>query len=198
MSFKFAIALTGGIGTGKSTSVSLFKLNGFRVIDADSIAHETLQNESNQIERLFGKEFVIDGIVDRKSLGKLIFRDKDAKKSLENLLHPKIFEKISLQSRDLDRFEFPYLIDIPLFFERKIYPIENSILIYAPRNIQIERVIKRDSLSQEDAENRVNSQMDIEKKRELASFVIENSSSLGSLQKEIERVTKIVKSLKFN
>jgi dephospho-CoA kinase len=197
MAFKFAVALTGGIGTGKSSAVSLFKLQGFRVIDADSIAHETLQNEAEEIEKLFGKEFLIDGVVDRKALGKLIFSDKKSKKELENLLHPKIFNRIEAESVRLDQFRFPYIIDIPLFFERGIYPVENSIVIYAPRELQIQRVIKRDSLSEDETIQRVDSQIDIEKKRESGTFIVDNSSSLKNLQKEIERVSKLIKAINF-
>lgn len=194
MAFKYAIALTGGIGTGKSTASSLFMLNGFKIIDADKIAHSILNNSSLEISNLFGKEYIKkDGKVNRPLLGKLIFQNKEEKLKLENFMHPQIFNSIEIESEKLDKFKFPYLIDIPLFFERKVYPIEKSITIYAPKNLQINRVIKRDGFSEVDAINRINSQMNIEEKKNLSTFILDNSSTLKNLQQEIERITEILK-----
>ena len=192
MAFEYAIALTGGIGTGKSTASSLFMLNGFKIIDADKIAHSILALSHLEIAELFGDEYILKGSVNRPLLGKLIFRDKDAKKKLENFIHPKIFDEIKSQSEKLDRFKFPYLIDIPLFFERKLYPMKTSVVIYTPKEIQIQRVLKRDGFSEEETIRRIESQMDIEDKRSLATFIIDNSGSLKNLQSEIERVTKFL------
>ena len=192
MAFKYAIALTGGIGTGKSTASSLFMLNGFKIIDADKIAHSILDFSHLEIARLFGDEYVSGGKVNRPILGKLIFSDKNAKQKLENFIHPKIFEEIKKESDKLDRFKFPYLIDIPLFFERKVYPIDLSIVIYAQKDVQIKRVIKRDGFSEEETIRRVESQMNIEKKKKLATFIIDNSGSLKNLQDEVERVKKLI------
>ncbi len=115
MSFKYAIALTGGIGTGKSSASALFSLNGFKVIDADKIAHSILKNNGLAIANMFGQEYVIDGMVDRKSLGKLIFADQESRKKLEAFIHPKIFSAVEIESQKLENLRFPYLIDIPLF-----------------------------------------------------------------------------------
>jgi len=193
MAFKYAVALTGGIGTGKSTASSLFMLNGFKIIDADKIAHSILDNSVSDIEKLFGSEFILkSNKVNRKLLGRLIFANKDEKTKLETFIHPKIFTAIKLESEKLDKFKFPYLIDIPLFFERKIYPIQKSIVIYAPKDLQISRVIKRDGFSEIDAIQRIDSQMSIEEKKSLANIVIDNSGSLNNLQAEIERVVKLI------
>ena len=81
MSFKYAIALTGGIATGKSTVIKLLALAGFRVIDADKIAHEVLNEEHETISKLFGKEFVNQGKVDRKILGEVVFHNRDKRKA---------------------------------------------------------------------------------------------------------------------
>ena len=93
-SFKNAIALTGGIATGKSTVCNLLKLHGFLIIDADKIAHKLLDENSQKIEELFGKQYVENGKVLRKELGKIIFSNEENKLKLEALLHPLIFQKI--------------------------------------------------------------------------------------------------------
>jgi dephospho-CoA kinase len=196
MAFQFAIALTGGIGTGKSTLSALLQLNGLRIIDADKVAHETLQQSSDEVAELFGSQYLDDGIVNRKKLGGLIFSDKSAKEKLENLLHPKIFKKIEAESEKLDKFKFPYLIDIPLFFETKRYPIENVIVVYSPKSLQIERVMDRDSVSKEEALRRIDSQISIEEKRDKASILVDNSGSLKELQSEAEKVVKKISELK--
>jgi len=190
MYFKYAIALTGGIGTGKSTASSLFKLNGFKIIDADKIAHSILDNSVIEIEKLFGSQFILNNKVNRKLLGKLIFSNQDSKKELENFIHPKIYKEIEFESGKLDKFKFPYLIDIPLFFEKKTYPISKSLVIYAPKDLQISRVMKRDNFSKIEAKQRIESQMNIEEKKDLADIIIDNSKSLKHLQSEIERVVK--------
>jgi dephospho-CoA kinase len=196
MAFQFAIALTGGIGTGKSTLSALLQLNGLRIIDADKVAHETLQQSSDEVAELFGSQYLDDGIVNRKKLGGLIFSDKSAKEKLENLLHPKIFKTIEAESKKLDKFKFPYLIDIPLFFETKRYPIENVIVVYSPKSLQIERVMERDSISKEEALRRIDSQISIEEKREFATILVDNSGNLKQLQSEAEKVVKRISELK--
>ena len=134
MAFEYAIALTGGIATGKSTVASLLGLNGLRIIDADTIAHRILDENSGWVCERFGEEFVKNGKVDRPALGKIIFADPEAKKELESFLHPKIRAAIEAQSDKQDALKYPYLIDIPLFFETSSYPIKNSVVVYTPKH----------------------------------------------------------------
>ena len=86
MSFEYAIALTGGIATGKSTVASLLVLNGMRVIDADSISHKILEDSKEWVIKNFGQKYIKNSKVDRKTLGKLVFSNKEAKKILEKYL----------------------------------------------------------------------------------------------------------------
>ena len=196
MAFRYAVALTGGIGTGKSTSSALFKLYGFRVIDADKIAHTVLDASHSEIANIFGKEYIdSENRVIRSKLGKLIFSNREAKARLEKLLHPKIFREIEKESEKLDKFQFPYLIDIPLFFETANYPIEKSIVVYAPKEQQIERIMKRNNFTREEAIKRIEAQMDIEEKKRLATYLIDNSRDLPHLQTEVERVAKLLEGL---
>ena len=188
MAFKHAIALTGGIASGKSTACNLFKLYGLRIIDADAIAHAILDREAAAIGRLFGEAYLKEGRVDRKALGSLIFGDPEAKKRLEALLHPKIYEEIARQSEKHDALGGPYLVDIPLFYETGNYPIKKVIVVYAPRTLQKKRLMEREGLCEEEAERRLDTQMDIEAKRKMADWVIDNSGNLKQLQRETERL----------
>lgn len=195
MAFEYAIALTGGIATGKSTVASLLGLNGLRIIDADTIAHGILDEHSSWVVERFGDVFVKNGKVDRSALGKIIFADPEAKKELETFLHPKIRVAIEEQSEKQDKLKYPYLIDIPLFFETSSYPIKNSVVVYTPKALQLERFMKRNGFSQEESLLRIESQMDIEEKKARATWVIDNSSNLKHLQRECEQFVDTIKLL---
>jgi dephospho-CoA kinase len=196
MAFKYAIALTGGIATGKSTVASLLALNGMRVIDADTIAHRILDDSYLWVKDTFGQQYLKpNNKVDRTKLGSLIFSDPEAKKKLEEFLHPKIKAEIELQSEKQDSFEFPYLIDIPLFFENNNYDIKKSVVVYTPADIQLERFIKRNGFSEEESRRRIASQLQIEEKKNRATWIIDNSKDLKHLQKEVELFVEKIKEI---
>jgi dephospho-CoA kinase len=186
--FKNAIALTGGISTGKSTVCNLFKLHGFLTIDADVIAHRLLDENSNKIASMFGEQYVQNGKVLRKELGKIIFSNEENKLKLEALLHPLIKEEIIKESKIFEEQNKPYFVDIPLFFEKMSYPIPKSLVIYTPKELQIQRLMKRDNIDENEAKLKISNQMDIEEKRKLADMVIDNSQNLKHLQNEVERI----------
>ncbi|SFV53927.1 Dephospho-CoA kinase [hydrothermal vent metagenome] len=193
MAFKYAIALTGGIATGKSTVASLLALNGMRVIDADKIAHTLLDASKEWVKESFGAEFVTPKGVDRAALGKLIFSDSEKKQLLEAYLHPKIKAEIEKQSKKQDSFGFPYLIDIPLFFENGNYPIQRSVVVYTPPKLQLERFIKRNGYSKEESLRRIASQLPIDEKAKKATWIIDNSKDLKHLQNEVEKFVETIK-----
>jgi len=190
MAFEHAIALTGSISTGKSTTVKLLEAAGFHIIDADTIAHQVLDEQHEAISQRFGDAFVKDEKVDRKSLGAVVFSDEEKRKALEALLHPLIYEEIKRLSIEEDKLGKPYFIDIPLFFESKRYPIERSLVVYATREQQLERLIDREGYTQEEALKRMDTQIPVEEKRKLATYVIDNSGTLTQLGQECERVKK--------
>ncbi len=193
MAFEHAIALTGGIATGKSTVASLLALHGLRVIDADAISHRLLDAHADWVAETFGSAFVERGKVQRAQLGKVVFSDADAKARLEAFLHPKIREAIEAESARQDRFAFPYLIDIPLYFETNAYPIADAVVVYTPADIQLERFIRRNGFSEAEAKRRIASQLDIEEKKRRATWVIDNSKDLKHLQAECERFVEAIK-----
>jgi len=193
MAFEYAIALTGGIATGKSTVASLLSLNGLRVIDADKISHTLLDENREWVARTFGEQYVTSKKVNRAELGKVIFSDETAKKELEDFLHPKIRAEIEAQSIKQDSFKFPYLIDIPLFFENSAYNITESVVVYTPKELQLERFMKRNGYTKEESLKRIATQMNIDEKKERATWVIDNSQDLKHLQRECEQFVAIIK-----
>jgi dephospho-CoA kinase len=193
MAFKYAVALTGGIATGKSTVGKILQEMGFDLIDADKIAHALLEEHSSRIVSLFGREVMgRDGRINREALGRIVFANSQKKRLLESLLHPLIYQRIEDLSMALDREERSYLVDIPLFFETRRYPIARVVVVYAPREIQQTRLMMRNGYTQEEAERRLSSQMDIEEKRKMATYIIDNSSTVESLQEECVKISKLI------
>lgn len=191
MNFTHAIALTGGIASGKSTVASLLKLYGYCVICADQIAHRVLESSVKEVLEVFGNGILNSNPkdsakIDRKKLGAIVFADKQERVKLESILHPKIKAEITLQAQEQECKGIPYFIDIPLFFETKHYPIAHSLLIYTTKALQLERLQARNGLSEQDALSRIESQMPLEDKRAMASDVIDNCGTLEELQSAVE------------
>lgn len=188
MAFKYAVVLTGSISTGKSSVAKIFSSFGWSIIDADIIAHQILDEQFEEIAKLFGTGVVNKEKVLRKKLGKIIFNNKKKRELLESFLHPLIYKKIEQLSSKEDHFKKPYFIDIPLFFETKCYPIEKSLVVYTRKEKQLKRLIKRDGYSEQDALSRIEIQIDIELKRKYATYVIDNNNDMIQLKNECERV----------
>jgi len=181
---KKAIVLTGGIGTGKSTTASLLKLYGYKIIDADAISKEVFNEKLNEIKKLFNT-------TDRKEIRKIVFNDKEKLKKLEDLILPEVKKRVLKKAKELEKDNIFYFVDLPLYFEKQNYPeFKKVLLVYAPKEVQIKRVINRDNSTKEEVLSILNNQMDIEKKRELADYIIDNSKDLKHLQKEIENFLK--------
>nr|WP_308470411.1 dephospho-CoA kinase [Campylobacter hyointestinalis] len=181
------------MGSGKSTVINLLKLYGFSVIDADVISHKILDENVLTIEQTFGKEFVCGSKVDRKKLGALVFGDKSKLKLLEDILHPLIRDKIYKEALNLEIKGLPYFVDIPLFFEKQGYDFNNVLLVYAPKDTLIARVMSRDKLSKKEALQRLECQLDIELKKQKASFVISNDKDLKHLNLEVDNFIRELK-----
>lgn len=188
--FQHAIALTGSIGSGKSTLVSFLTLYGYQSVCADSIAHQVLMEFTSQVLAHFGKE-VSDGYggVSRKKLGDIVFSSESKRKELQNILHPEIKRRIYEQAYKLELSKTWYFLDIPLFFEvggKVEYPVNRSVVVYVPREQALQRIMQRDGLSLYEAELRLNTQMDIEEKCRLADDVLRNDGDLKTLQRNLE------------
>lgn len=184
------------IGSGKSTVVNLLKIYGFSVIDADEIAHGLLDECWERVANEFGNEFISDKKVDRKRLGKLVFSDENAKRRLENMLHPLIRKQIFDSASELEEKEKPYLVDLPLYFESApVYDEFKSVcVVYALESICLERIMLRDGINLNEAKARLNSQISIDEKLKLATFVIDNSSDMKHLNLQIDKFISALKS----
>lgn len=210
--FKHAVVITGSIGSGKSTVCELLRDRGFEIIDADKISHDVLDRCAAQVAEIFGVQYVVQkdakaensgsqaefsvssgeeissatcASVDRKKLGELVFKNPAELAKLEALLHPKITAEILSQARALEAKEKLYFVDIPLFFEGKRYEFfDKAAVVYAPKDTLIARVMKRNGLDHAAAKHRVELQTDIEQKRAVADFVIDNSGDLENLRDE--------------
>ena len=191
--FPNAYVITGSIASGKSTVVNLLKERGFSVIDADLIAHEQLEICKCEIVKAFGEQILDEaGRIDRKKLGAIVFREPKKLKNLEQILHPKIKAEIFFKASQFERLGEIYFADIPLFFEKKerYAEFKNVAVIYAPKELLLSRLMSRNALSLEDAKARVELQMNIEQKREMAKFVIDNSNDRENLKLELEKFLK--------
>ena len=191
--FPNAYVITGSIASGKSTVVNLLKERGVSVIDADVIAHEQLEICKGEIVREFGEQILDEaGKIDRKKLGAIVFREPKKLKNLEQILHPKIKAEIFFKASQLERLGQVYFVDIPLFFEKKEHYAEfkNVAVIYAPKELLLSRLMSRNALSLEEAKARVELQMDIEQKKKMAKFVIDNSNDRENLELELEKFLK--------
>jgi len=188
MAFAYAIALTGSIATGKSSTAKIFSSFGFTIIDADTIAHQILNEQYVQITELFGEEVRNGTKINRKVLGAIVFGDSDKRATLEGLLHPLIHKEIERRSTLEDKLKKPYFIDIPLFFETNHYAIEKSLVVYTSKEIQLTRLMQRDGYNKQEALCRMDTQIDIEQKKLEATYVIDNSKDLAYLHYECVRV----------
>ncbi len=192
MAFSYAVALTGGIGTGKSTVAKMFSEDGFCVIDADKIAHEVLEEQKEKIAKMFGAHLIEEGKVNRKALGEIVFSNPSDRERLESLLHPLIYDAIEAKAVKEDAKAKPYFVDIPLFFEGGRYPIARTLVVYAPKEVQLKRTMARDGLSKEEVQKRLSAQIPIEQKRQKADFLIDNSGDQTQLRVEYAKVKEAI------
>ncbi len=192
--------LTGGIATGKSTVSAILKEAGAIIIDADTIARDAVQKNLpawHEIVRIFGEEILLpDGEIDRVRLGDIIFRDASKKEILNKIVHPHVIQKVADLIEEI-RKQSPdsiVLLDVPLLIEAGMDKgLEEVILVYTPEDIQINRLVDRDGISNEDALLRIRSQMPIEKKREFATILIDNSGAIAATKKRALEVFDYLK-----
>ena len=185
--------LTGGIATGKTTVANLFREKGIYIIDADLIAREVVKKGMpawRMIKEEFGDEILReDGELDRKKLGSIVFSSKEKIQKLNSIVHPFVRERMMEEIERAISMEKNILLDIPLLFENGIHQwLRPVILVYAPLEVQIERLMKRDGLSREECEKRIRAQMSIEEKKKLADYIIDNSSDISKTKRQVEEV----------
>ena len=177
------VAITGNIASGKS---QVEKIIGekFPVYDSDKLAHNVL----DEITEFYGLDVFTDGKIDRKKLGKLVFENSGLKKKLEEIVHPKVKEKI-FELFEQYKDEQAIFISVPLLYESGFDSMfDKVIMVSVDEKIQLERLMKRNDLSKEEALMRINSQNSQEEKIMRADFIIYNNSDLKSLKKQTQNV----------
>ncbi|EAB5281838.1 dephospho-CoA kinase [Campylobacter upsaliensis] len=191
---KYAYFVSASIACGKSSFIKIANELGFESLSADLIANEITQKNAAVLAEIFLLNLDKEGKIDKKVLANLIFKNKKAKEKLENFMHPKIREELLRKMQILEQKGRIFFVELPLFFESDFYQnLGKSVLIYAPKNVSLQRLMQRDGLDKDEALRRIKSQMDIEKKREMADFVIEN---IGSYEEFRQNCVKFIKSLK--
>jgi dephospho-CoA kinase len=197
------LAVTGGIATGKSTVSRILKELGAPLIDFDLLARQVVEPRKpawKEIVEYFGEEVVQeDGRIDRKRLSEIVFQDVEKRRKLESLTHPRIFEEFHRQVKEIASKDPDAIIQagIPLLIELDLQPrFDKVLLVYAPRETQIDRLMKRDRISREAAMNILRAQMPIDEKLRLADFVIHNDGSLEETRRQVEAVWQELKKMK--
>jgi len=191
MSRPLKVGLTGGIGSGKSTVSSMFARMGVPVIDADEISRELTAGRSPLVQRLvdeFGTDITDkNGVIDRQALRNRVFSDAIARKKLEAILHPLIFDHIENIYQTL---EAPYCIfSIPLLLECDARAkVDRILVIDSPVTLQIERARNRDKVSASIVKNIIRSQVPRRERLKAADDVIINDSTIENLQLQVTRL----------
>ncbi|NQI36563.1 dephospho-CoA kinase [Streptococcus suis] len=192
------IGLTGGIASGKSTVTAFLREQGFPVIDADAVVHE-LQAKGGKLYQVLLAEFgeailSDDGSLDRAKLGQAVFADSKLRARL-SVLQDQIIRQELLDRRDaLKQTEQVIFMDIPLLYEADYSgEVDEVWLVYVDRAQQLERLMKRNGLAVQDAENRLAAQLSLEEKRSQAQVVIDNS---GAVEATLAQVAQLLEELK--
>lgn len=181
------IAIVGNIASGKSTVENFLREKEFSVFDTDILSHEILENSAEKVKKLFENFDILEnGEISRKKLGNLVFFDENLRKKLENVIYPKLKEKISEIFTENSDKKFVF-ISIPLLFEVGWFDLFDKILfIKADDKIRLERLMKRNNLSKKEAQARIDAQILQEEKENNADFIICNNEDVQSLQKQLE------------
>ena len=183
------IGLTGGIATGKTTAASILKEKNLPVIDADALVKDVyaLEQTKRLVEKL-APSAIKDEKIDFKALRGIFFANPEVKSRLEQHIYALLPQEFA---KRLAVFKEPRFIvyDVPLLFEKGLHhKVDQSVLIYTPRDTQLERLVKRDRIEPELANKILANQMPIDDKRELSDFVIENTSDIKDLRLRIEEL----------
>lgn len=170
------IGLTGGIGSGKTTVAQIFEVLGIPVYYADAEAKRLMNTNTelkNAIIKNFGEESYKDGILDRSLISSIVFKDPSKLNLLNSLVHPMTMKDGEAW---LNAQSTPYAIhEAALVFEAGVNKrMDHVIGVFAPHSIRLKRVMERNKVNKEDVQNRMNQQMDEEKKMKLCDFVINN------------------------
>jgi dephospho-CoA kinase len=187
--------LTGGIASGKSTVSCIFQELGAHIIDADLVARQVVAPERpawKEIVAHFGQNILLDnGYLNRKKLGAIVFHQPEERRILEQIIHPRVIEKITHQEQCIRRTDNKcvILIDVPLLIEASMHTNYLTILVvYVSEEIQLKRLMDRDNISEQIARQKIAAQMSLSEKVKYATHVINNDGTLEQTRKQVETI----------
>ena len=184
---KIKIAVTGGIGSGKSTVCRIIQSMGFPVYSCDEVYKSVLQDGQTveELEREFGQRIKnTDGSLNRSALSAIVFGDETKLEKLNKITHPKIFEKLFEISTNDDGVVF---YEVPLLFEGGYEKLFDKVLVVLrDRKARINSIMVRDSLTEEEVNNRLNKQLNYDNTDFAKYYVIDNDGNIDDLSREVD------------
>lgn len=187
------VGITGSIATGKSTVTQYLIQHGYEVLDADKLAREAIEKGTSGYQQVIDIFGCVDehGNIDRKALGKIVFKDAAQKKALEDIIHPYVIEK--MKDGIVQTTNEMIFLDIPLLFETHLESLcDKIVVVYIPKEIQKERLMKRNHIDEQAALHLISQQMSIEEKKELADYVLDNTGNHQELYTEIIEMLGVI------
>ncbi|EMY81841.1 dephospho-CoA kinase [Psychroflexus gondwanensis] len=182
------IGLTGGIGSGKTTVANMFKNKNIPVFIADVEAKKILNDPSvaQDVANTFNISLTNDGLIDKSKLASIVFKDKAALEKLNSIIHPKVHQSFQKWVKNKDASYIIY--EAAIIFEKdRASDFDFTILITAPEEARIQRVVQRDLSSEDEVKSRMKAQWPESKKKKLADFVIENTN-LKQTQQQVDKL----------
>lgn len=186
------IGLTGNFGMGKSTVAALFKKLGAYVINADKIVENLLEEPDiiEEIKKLFGDEVITNGKLNKKYISSIVFENPLMRIYLENILHPRVFEKVEEIIKNIPQRGEPIIVvvEAPIIFERGYQnKFDLIITVFTSEEIALERLEKK-GISKEEAFRRLKCQFPIEMKKSKSDYIIDNSGTLEETAQQVEAI----------
>jgi dephospho-CoA kinase len=199
---RLLLAVTGGIASGKSTVSNMLEEMGAPIVDFDVIARKVVEPGTSALKDIveyFGKQVLNeDGSLDRKRLSKIVFGDLEKRKKLEGFTHPRIHEAWvgevnRIAEKDPDAI---IQVAVPLLIELNMqYMFHKVLVVYVPQEKQVERLMKRDGITEKEAEDILNAQLPIDEKLGYADFVIYNDGTIEETRKQVDDLWKTLKQI---
>lgn len=188
------IGLTGGLATGKSTVAAMFAKCGAHVINADKIAHQQMRPGTpghRAIVKLFGKEILKGGRLNRKAIAARVFKDRTLLAALNRIVHPAVRAATIKEIARLKRIDpkANVVLDVPLLFESKMDILTDvTVVVRSSREKQIARAKRNLGITAEEAGKRIRAQMPLREKIRQADIIIDNNGTLNQTQKQVKRI----------
>lgn len=184
------IGITGSIACGKSTVSNYLRSKGYTIIDADKIGHDALEDDKikRKLVQTFGEDIIENNAINRVKLGQLVFGNKGKIALLNSIVHPEI-KSIILRLEEEHKDEKFVFVDVALLFEAGFDSlVEKVIVVGLDEKTQLERLMNRNNLSKEEAELRIQSQMNSKEKEKLGDYVIDNSKTIENTHTQVEKL----------